>query len=33
MNMSKGRINDFYTQYEELFNKFEKNEKIENLNF
>ena len=28
MTMSKGRINDFYTQYEELLNKFEKQEKI-----
>ena len=28
MTMSKGRINDFYTQYEELMNKFEKQEKI-----
>ena len=28
MTMSKGRINDFYTQYEELMNKFEKQEKM-----
>ena len=26
--MSKGRINDFYSQYEELTEKFEKQEKL-----